>query len=110
MNKKHRHLTVIITIVIISGCFIAAKLPTGTKYDYVSIVQVDNNLMISEGLDKFEEISVKGEKQKNDYHFGPLFKKINEYEMLGYEMVENNVFTIGQGVIPRNYILLRKVK
>ncbi|MDO7847414.1 hypothetical protein Q5H92_13675 [Hymenobacter sp. M29] len=111
LTKSSPKLLILLLTLLIGGGIIAAKTPTDSKqYLYISIVQVDNELMITNESGKFESVSVKATKEKNDYHFAPLFAKINAYEAQGYEVFQNNVFTIGQGTIPRNYVLMRKAK
>jgi uncharacterized protein involved in exopolysaccharide biosynthesis len=70
------------------GSLIAAKFPTATKqYDYVSIVQISTQLQISGNQQPFQAIKIK-ETKYNDYQ--ELFRKVNEFEAQGYELVESN--------------------
>lgn len=114
--KNLKPITLILAIALVT-VLMAAKFPENNKqYEYVSIVQSNNDLSVAISNAKFETINVKDKKEKSwsagISDFRPLFEKINEFEALGYEVIENNMFGAGGGgnSFPMNYILMRKAK
>jgi hypothetical protein len=93
-----------------AGGLIAANAPTaGKQYDYVSIVQRADELQISNSQAAYQEIKTTEDRVKaRESNYTALFRKMNEFEAQGYELVENTVYTLGEGAIPRNYILMRR--
>ena len=79
-------------------------------YDYVTMIQYDDEIRISKNNEKYESINVKAEKEKAYYDFAPLLKRMQDYEKQGWELVTNTIYTTGQGMIPQNYVLMRKKK
>jgi hypothetical protein len=111
MFTKHApKLLVLLLGLLIGGGLLAAKAPAEPKqYSYVSLLQINNYLYISNGA-AFEEISVKGKKNKIDFDFAPLFEKVNEFEAQGYELMQNTVHSPEVQASIRNYVLMRRPK
>lgn len=89
---------------------IIAYSQTQQTYEYLSMTQVDNEIKLNKDSESFETINVKDEMSKDSYDYRPLLKRIQEYEKQGWEIVSNNVYTTGQGVFPRNHVLMRRKK
>jgi hypothetical protein len=83
---------------------------TSQTYEYLSMTQVDNEIKLNKNSESFETIDVKAEMSKDSYDYRPLLKRIQEYEKQGWEIVSNNVYVTGQGIFPRNYVLMRRKK
>jgi hypothetical protein len=110
MTKPAPKLLILLLALLIGGSIIAAKAPAEHKqYDYVTIVQIFDDLHITNGPN-FETVSLKGNKRRSIYQFSSLFAKVNEFEAQGYEVLQNSVYTAGDGTYPRNYVLMRKPK
>lgn len=111
-NLNLKPITLILSIALII-VLMAAKFPENSKqYDYVSIVQGSYNDLIVTQSTKCEIINIKDKKEKYWEDFRPLFEKINEFEALGFEVLENNCFGAGGGgnIAAQNYVLMRKAK
>jgi hypothetical protein len=101
-------LTLLLGLAVCYG-FMAAKAPlAGKQYDYVTLIQSNNELQISTPPDKYEKINLKLSTNVYESNYGPLFAKVNELEAQGYELVNSNVFARGGDVVSRNYVLLRR--
>lgn len=83
---------------------------TQQSYEYLSMTQVDNDIKLNKDSESFETINVKDEMSKDSYDYRPLLKRIQEYEKQGWEIVSNNVYVTGQGIFPRNYVLMKRKK
>ncbi|MAC96162.1 MAG: hypothetical protein CMC96_11750 [Flavobacteriales bacterium] len=72
------------------------------------MTQVDYEIKLNKDSESFETINVKDEMSKDFYDYRPFLKRIQEYEKQGWEIVFNNVY--GQGMFPRNYVLMKRKK
>jgi hypothetical protein len=117
MNIFSRQSGLFALALLLVGCLIAAKLPTGGKqYDYVMVERQPTRLYISEGNEKYAEQKLEKADVKDFYHHqGPLFKVVNEFEAQGYEVY--STYTMGYSVsavngqvstVPATYVLLRR--
>jgi hypothetical protein len=81
------------------------------KYEYLSMTMKGNSIHLNRDFNTYEEINVKDE--KNDKHhleFGPLLKRVQDYEDDGWELVTNEVWADGASYIANNYVLMRRKK
>jgi hypothetical protein len=83
---------------------------TQETYEYLTMTQIHTIIKLNRDSENFETIYVKDEMSKDEFDYKPLLKRIQEYEKQGWEIVSNNVYTAGQGGIPRNYVLMRRKK
>lgn len=79
-------------------------------HEYLSMTQSYDEIKISKSSGNYEIINIKSELSKNLTDFGPLLRKIQEYEEQGYEIVSNSVFTTGSGISLQNHVLMRRKK
>jgi hypothetical protein len=110
MNNPLRTLLPYALGLLLAGGIVAAKSPADSKqYDYVAIEKTGYSLYITEGNEKFEEMKLKDE-FKDRQHYGPLFKRINEYEAKGYEVYSTDLvgYSSSNGTVVSNYVLMRK--
>lgn len=105
-NLNLKTITLILAVILIT-VLMAAKIPeTNKQYEYVSLVQDPGTLRITIGSSKYETIDIRDKIEKwGDYKL--LFQKVDEFQALGYEVVENNVFVTTTW---SNYILMRRAK
>ncbi len=94
-------------ILILLALSIVGYTQTPQTYDYLTMVQRDNTIKITLGSDKFETIDIKDEKSTDAHDFRPLIKRIEQYQLEGWEIVANNVYLAG---FATNYLLMRRKK
>tara|TARA_B100000780_G_C20946059_1_gene377360 strand:+ start:434 stop:736 length:303 start_codon:yes stop_codon:yes gene_type:complete len=97
--------TILLFLLILST---TAYSQTHQDFEYLSMTQVDYEIKLNKDSESFETINVKDEMSKDFYDYRPFLKRIQEYEKQGWEIVFNNVY--GQGMFPRNYVLMKRKK
>jgi hypothetical protein len=80
------------------------------KYDYIIISQAENNIYLTEGPDKHEVISVKGERGKLFMDNSPLLKRVMEYEDEGWDVITYEAVVHPSLGIVGQFVLRRKRK
>jgi hypothetical protein len=84
------------------------SLTTGEKtYEYMYIIQNESELKIVKPSSEIEVLKVKIEYKDSDYR--EALKKVQEMEVIGWELVLNQITSPG-ALWPRNYFLMRKGK
>jgi len=107
--QKHFTKFLLLAVLLVGG-LIAAKSPAEPKqYEYVTLLQEYDRLLVSTSAGKYESTDTKM-KMSTRGNYIPLFAKVAELEAQGYELVENNFAAAGPGGYPLNYVLLRKLK
>lgn len=106
MQRSFRALFPYAVCLLLVGGIIAAKAPAEPlQYQYVSLVQENNIVYVTQGTTKYERTKVHPEGGIKLYNLEPLFIKVGEFEAQGYELVTSNVFADN-----RQHVLLRKPK
>jgi hypothetical protein len=111
MGKHLSKIFVLAICLLTAGFIVAAKAPAeGKQYDYVTIEKIGYVLYLSEGNDKYEEIKIKEESKDERRHYGPLYKRVNEFEARGYEVYNTNTigYSTAHGTTMGTIVLLRK--
>lgn len=102
--------TIVISVMLTALFFISlAFTQNETKYQYLSMTMDGNLIYLNLDYKNFEVINIKEEKNDKSRHdFGPLLRRIENYENEGWELVSNNVYMDSH--FPFHNILMRRKK
>jgi hypothetical protein len=106
MKIKITHL--LIVLLLSAGLFSFIQQDSDRPYEYLSITQDTDLLMISQPGVGFKTINVRSQKDNSYFDFRPALDQIALFEKEGWYLVENAAYSIGARQI--NYSLMRREK